>query len=51
MTTDNVMTEIEKFLTNKNVALSEPEKRHFEQLLEDLRQECFSNGFDNGYSF
>nr|DAD96505.1 MAG TPA: UvrA interaction domain protein [Myoviridae sp. ctj3P51] len=51
MTTDNVMSEIEKFLTNKNVALSEPEKRHLEQLLEDLRQEGFSNGFDDAYSF
>lgn len=51
MTADNVMTEIEKFLTDKNVVLSESEKRHFERLLEDLRQTGLSNGFDDGYSF
>ncbi len=49
MTADNVMTEIEKFLTDKNVVLSESEKEHFEQLLEDLRQTGYSDGFDAGY--
>lgn len=51
MTADKIMTEIEKFLANKNVVLSESEKRHLERLLEDLRQTSFSNGFDDGYSF
>ena len=51
MTVDNAMTEIEKFLTEKNVVLSKSEKRHLEQLLEDLRQTSFSNGFDDGYSY
>jgi hypothetical protein len=46
MTADNVMTEIEKY-----IVLSESEKRHLEQLLEDLHQTSFSNGFDAGYSF
>lgn len=47
----NVIIEIEKFLVNKNIVLSESEKRHLEQLLEDLRLTSFSNGFDDGYSF
>lgn len=51
MTVDNAMTEIEKFLTEKNVVLSKSEKRHLEQPLEDLRQTSFSNGFDDGLSF
>ena len=51
MTADNAMTEIEKFLTNKNVVLSESEKRNLEQLLEDLRQTGYCDGFDAGYSF
>lgn len=51
MTADNAVTEIEKFLTEKNVVLSESEKRHLERLFEDLRQTSFSNGFDDGYSF
>ena len=45
----NVMTEIEKFLVNKNIVLSESEKEHFEQLLEDLRQTGYSDGLDAGY--
>ena len=49
MTVDNVMTEIEKFLVNKNTVLSESEKEHFEQLFEDLRQMGYSDGFDDGY--
>lgn len=49
MTTDMVMIAIEKFLTDKNVVLSESEKEHFEQLLEDLRQTGYSDGFDAGY--
>lgn len=51
MTTDMVMIVIEKFLTDKNVILSESEKEHFERLLEDLRQTGYSDGFDDGYSF
>lgn len=51
MTTDMVMIAIEKFLTDKNVVLSESEKEHFEQLLEDLRQTGYSDGFDAGYYF
>lgn len=47
----NVIIEIEKFLVNKNIVLSESEKRHLEQLLEDLRQTSYSDGFDAGYSF
>ena len=49
MTVDNVMVEMEKFLTDKNVVLSESEKEHFEQLLEDLHQTGYSDGFDAGY--
>ena len=30
MTTDNAITEIEKFLTNKNVSLSESDKKWLE---------------------
>lgn len=51
MTVDNVMTEIEKFLVNKNTVLSESDKKQLEQLLEDLRQTGYSDGFDTGYSF
>lgn len=51
MTSDNAMIEIEKFLTDKNVTLSESDKKLFEQILEDIRQTSFSNGFDEGYSF
>ena len=49
MTTDMVMMAIENFLTDKNVVLSESEKKHFEQLLEDLRQTSYDDGFDAGY--
>ena len=49
MTTDMVMIAIENFLTDKNVVLSESEKKHFEQLLEDLRQTGYNDGFDSGY--
>lgn len=45
----NVIIEIEKFLVNKNIVLSESEKRHLEQLLEDLRQTGYSDGLDAGY--
>lgn len=47
----NVMTEIEKFLVNKNIVLSESDKKQLEQLLEDLRQTSYYDGFDSGYSF
>ena len=49
MTTDMVMIAIEKFLTDKNVVLSESEKERFEQLLEDLHQTGYNDGFDAGY--
>lgn len=51
MTADNAMAKIEKIFTEKNVVLSESERRHIKQLLEDLRQMSFSDGFDSGYSF
>ncbi len=51
MTSDNAMIEIEKFLIDKNVTLSEPDKKWFEQILEDIRQTSFSDGFDEGYCF
>lgn len=51
MTSNNAMIEIEKLLINKNVTLSEPDKKRFEQILETVRQTSFSNGFDEGYSF
>lgn len=51
MTSDNAIIEIEKFLTDKNVTLSELDKKRFEQILEDVRLTSFSNGFDEGYSF
>ena len=50
MTVDNVMVEMEKFLIEKNIVLFESEKRHLEQLLEDLRQTSYDDGFDAGYS-
>lgn len=50
-TVDNAMTEIEKFLTNKNVSLSESDKKWIEQILEDVRQTGYNDGFDAGYSF
>lgn len=47
MTVDSTMAEIEKFLVaGKNVFLSESEKKHFEQLLEDLFQTSYNEGFD-----
>lgn len=51
MTVDNVITEMEKFLANKNAVLSEPNKKQLKQLLEDLRQTGYSDGFGAGYSF
>ena len=51
MTTNNAITEIEKFLTNKNVSLSESDKKWLEQTLEDVRQTSYYDGFDSGYSF
>lgn len=51
MMTNNVITEIEKFLTNKNVSLSESDKKWLEQTLEDVRQTSYYDGFDSGYSF
>ena len=51
MTSDNAMIEIEKFLTGKNITLSEFDKKWLEQMLEDVRLTSFSNGFDEGYSF
>lgn len=51
MTTNNAITEIEKFLTNKNVSLSESDKKRLEQILEDVRQTSYYDGFDSGYSF
>ena len=51
MTADNAMAKIEKFFNEKNVVLSEFERRHIKQLLEDLHQTSFSDGFDSGYSF
>ena len=50
MTVDDAMTEMEKFLTEKNVILSESEKRCLEQLFEDLHQTGYSDGFNAGYS-
>ena len=50
MTVDNVMVEMEKFFIEKNIVLFESEKRHLEQLLEDLRQTSYDDGFDAGYS-
>lgn len=49
MTVDNVITEMEKFLANKNAVL--PDKKQLKQLLEDLRQTGYSDGFDAVYSF
>ena len=51
MTADNAMAKIEKIFTEKNVVLSESERRHIKQILEGLRQMSFSDGFDSGYSF
>ena len=51
MTTNNAITEIEKFLTNKNVSLSKSDKKWLEQTLEDVRQTSYYDGFDSGYSF
>lgn len=51
MTTNNAIAEIEKFLTNKNVSLSESDKKWLEQTLEDVRQTSYYDGFDSGYSF
>lgn len=48
---NHIMTEIEKFLVNKNIVLSESDKKQLEQLLEDLRQTSYYDGFDSGYSF
>ena len=48
---DNAMTEIEKFLTDKNISLSEPDKKRLEQILEDVRYASYSEGFDAGYNF
>ncbi len=50
MTADSAMAEMEKFLFEKNVVLSESDKKQLEQLLEDLRQTSYSDGFDAGYS-
>ena len=50
MTIDNVMVEMEKILAEKNIVLFKSEKRHLEQLLEDLRQTSYDDGFDAGYS-
>ncbi len=50
-TVDNAMAEIEKFLTDKNISLSEPDKKRIEQILEDVRQTSYSEGFDAGYNF
>lgn len=48
---DNAMTEIEKFLTDKNISLSKPDKKRLEQILEDVRYASYSEGFDAGYNF
>lgn len=36
-TVDNAMAEIEKFLTDKNISLSEVDKKRLGQVLEDVR--------------
>lgn len=50
-TIDNAMAEIEKFLTDKNISLSEADKKRLEQILEDVRQMSYDAGFDAGYNF
>lgn len=50
-TVDNAMAEIEKFLTDKNISLSEVDKKRLEQILEDVRQTSCSEGCDAGYNF
>lgn len=50
-TVDNAMTEIKKFLTDKNISLSESDKKRLDQILEDARQTNYSEGFDAGYNF
>lgn len=49
-TVDNAITEIEKLLTDKNISLSDSDKKRLEQLLEDLRQTGYDEGYDDGYS-
>lgn len=50
-TVDNAMTEIKKFFTDKNISLSESDKKQLEQILEDVRQTGYDAGFDAGYDF
>lgn len=47
---DELVKTIEKLIKDHGVSVSESDKERLEQMLEDLRQTSYSDGFDTGYS-